>query len=81
MATIIVVEDNDSRRDALGRWLQQRGYEVLLAADGREAELLARARTPDLILANLGQLPIRFEQLLEQIKGLLPKNADASTQH
>jgi DNA-binding response OmpR family regulator len=80
MATIIVVEDNDSQRDALGRWLQQRGYEVLLAADGREAEILARARTPDLILANLGQLHLRFEQLLEQITGLLPPKSSTSTQ-
>jgi DNA-binding response OmpR family regulator len=79
MATIIVVEDDDSRRDALGRWLQQRGYEVLLAADGREAELLARARTPDLILANLGRLPVHFEQLLEHIKGILPKDSRTST--
>ena len=73
MVTIIVVEDNDSRRDALGRWLEERGYNVLLAADGREAEILARKRTPDLILANLGLLPVRFDQLLKHIEGLLPK--------
>ena len=36
MAKILLVEDNEMNRDMLGRRLQRRGYEVLIALDGSE---------------------------------------------
>ena len=57
MAKILLVEDNEPSRDALGRRLQRRGYEVVPAVDGQEAVSTAREVKPDLILMDLG-LPV-----------------------
>ena len=57
MKTILLVEDNEPSRDALGRRLQRRGYQVCPAVDGQQAVTLAREASPDLILMDLG-LPV-----------------------
>lgn len=57
MTTILLVEDNDPSRDALGRRLARRGYDVRPAIDGQQAVTIARLITPDLILMDL-ELPI-----------------------
>ena len=53
MARILLVEDNDMNRDMLSRRLQRKGHEVLLAADGMQAILMAESETPDLILLDM----------------------------
>jgi CheY-like chemotaxis protein len=57
MARILLVEDNDMNRDMLSRRLQRRGYEVLMAADGMQAILMAESEAPDLILLDMS-LPV-----------------------
>jgi CheY-like chemotaxis protein len=57
MPKILLVEDNEPSRDALGRRLQRRGYDVVLAVDGQEAVSTARQVRPDLVLMDLG-LPV-----------------------
>ena len=57
MTTILLVEDNEPSRDALGRRLERRGFNVRAAVDGQQGVDLARAILPDLILMDLG-LPI-----------------------
>jgi len=57
MARILLVEDNDMNRDMLSRRLQRKGYEVLLAADGMQAILMAESEAPDLILLDMS-LPV-----------------------
>jgi CheY-like chemotaxis protein len=57
MTTILLVEDNEPSRDALGRRLARRGYDVRPAVDGQQAVTIARLITPDLILMDLG-LPV-----------------------
>jgi CheY-like chemotaxis protein len=54
MARILLVEDNEPSRDALGRRLERRGFEVAVAVDGEDAVTQAHAGTPDLILMDLG---------------------------
>jgi two-component system cell cycle response regulator DivK len=54
MATVLIVEDNEPSRDALGRRLERRGYAVVLAVDGHEGVSMARSTQPDLILMDLG---------------------------
>ena len=51
------VEDNEPSRDALGRRLARRGYDVRPAVNGQQAVTIARLITPDLILMDLG-LPV-----------------------
>ena len=57
MAKILLVEDNESSRDALARRLERRGYQVVLATDGQQAVSVGRSAKPDLILMDLG-LPV-----------------------
>jgi diguanylate cyclase (GGDEF)-like protein/PAS domain S-box-containing protein len=51
--SLLLVDDNEMNRDALSRRLRQRGFEVTLAVDGREALALADARTFDLVLLDV----------------------------
>jgi two-component system cell cycle response regulator DivK len=57
MAKILLVEDNELNRDMLSRRLQRKGHEVLLAADGMQALLMAESETPDLVLLDMS-LPV-----------------------
>jgi CheY-like chemotaxis protein len=54
MKRILIVEDNELNRDVLSRRLQARGYDVLVAEDGRQGLALAETHQPDLILMDLG---------------------------
>ena len=56
-AKILLVEDNEMNRDMLSRRLQRRGYDVIVAVDGREGIEKAEAEKPDLILMDLS-LPV-----------------------
>ena len=55
--TILVAEDDADNRDILRTLLALRGFDVLEAADGRQAVELARAARPDLILMDL-KMPV-----------------------
>lgn len=49
--TILVVDDDDSVRGAVGKFLRQRGYEALSAASGEDAlQLLARRKVTAVLL-------------------------------
>src|SRR5262249_4855652 len=47
----------EESRDALSRHLRRRGYDVLIAVDGRQAGDVARAQAPELILMDMS-LPV-----------------------
>jgi len=51
--TILLVDDEPTLREALAENLQQEGYDVSLAADGREALARFRADRPDLVILDL----------------------------
>lgn len=55
--TILVVEDDPNTRGNYVTILERGGYRVLEAANGGDAIRLARARSPDVILMDLG-MPI-----------------------
>ncbi len=57
MAKVLLVEDNEMNRDMLSRRLQRKGFEVIVAADGREGVAKASAESPDLILLDMS-LPV-----------------------
>ena len=57
MAKVLLVEDNEESRDGLARRLRRKGYETLLAVDGRQGVDVARAGAPDLILMDMS-LPV-----------------------
>ncbi|MSV32625.1 MAG: response regulator transcription factor [Bryobacterales bacterium] len=53
MQTILVIDDDDSLRDTIGLMLEQEGYRVHLAADGREGYERSLTLRRDLILVDL----------------------------
>jgi len=57
MTKILLVEDNEMNRDMLSRRLIRRGYEVVVAVDGREGVTKAQAEAPALILMDMS-LPV-----------------------
>ena len=57
MPKVLLVEDNEESRDGLARRLRRKGYETLLAVDGRQGVEVARSEAPDLILMDMS-LPV-----------------------
>jgi two-component system, cell cycle response regulator DivK len=53
MPKILLVEDNEMNRDMLSRRLERRGFEVILASDGRQGVYMALRENPDMILMDL----------------------------
>ncbi|UYM04551.1 response regulator transcription factor [Solicola gregarius] len=51
--TVLVVEDDESVRDVVRRYLERDGYEVLLAGDGREGLRAAQQHSPDLVVLDI----------------------------
>jgi len=53
MPKILIVEDNEENSDALSRRLQRRGFEVVVAGDGKVGLAMAQSEKPDLILMDM----------------------------
>jgi len=57
MTKILLVEDNEMNRDMLSRRLTKKGFEVIIAVDGRAGVDMAGSDAPDLILLDMS-LPV-----------------------
>ena len=57
MPKVLLVEDSEESRDGLARHLRRRGYETLIAVDGRQGVEMAHSESPDLILMDMS-LPV-----------------------
>ncbi|HKP76189.1 MAG TPA: response regulator [Longimicrobiaceae bacterium] len=57
MPRILLVEDNEMNRDMLSRRLARKGFEVVLAVDGRGGVEMASSHAPDLVLMDMS-LPV-----------------------
>jgi two-component system, cell cycle response regulator DivK len=68
MARILLVEDNEMNRDMLSRRLEKRGYQVLMAVDGKQGLEMARAESPDLILMDMSLPEIDGWEATRQLK-------------
>ena len=53
MPKLLLVEDNELNRDMLVKRLARRGYDLLVAVDGRAGIEMAQAEQPDLILMDM----------------------------
>jgi CheY-like chemotaxis protein len=71
MSRIVIVDDDDDIRHALGEILTQAGHEVTCAANGREAlEILgSRKAKPGLILLDLAMPEVSGWDVLLNIEG------------
>jgi CheY-like chemotaxis protein len=71
---ILLVEDNEANRDALSRRLMRRGYDVVMASDGRLGLQMAVSEKPDLILMDMNLPEIDGWEATRRLK------ADAATE-
>jgi two-component system, cell cycle response regulator DivK len=68
MPKILIVEDNVENRDSLSRRLQRRGYEVLMAEDGKVGLAMAQAEKPDLVLMDMNMPELDGWEATRQLK-------------
>jgi two-component system cell cycle response regulator DivK len=68
MSRILIVEDNEMNRDMLSRRLERKGYEVIMAMDGRRGLAAARNEAPDLILMDMSLPEIDGWEVARQLK-------------
>jgi len=57
MIRILLVEDNEMNRDMLSRRLKKKGFEVIMAFDGKQGVEMASTVSPAIILLDMS-LPI-----------------------
>jgi two-component system, OmpR family, KDP operon response regulator KdpE len=69
---VLVVDDEQSIRRAVGRALAARGYEVQLASDGEEALTAAAAFQPDLVVLDLNLPALDGLEVCRQLRGWSP---------
>lgn len=72
MKAILIVEDDDSLREALADTLELGGYSVLLAEEGGEALRVLEKNRVGLVLSDVQMQPMNGEALLQEIKLLYP---------
>jgi CheY-like chemotaxis protein len=57
MPKLLLVEDNEMNRDMLSRRLIKKGFEVVMAVDGKQGLDMATSEEPELILLDMS-LPV-----------------------
>ncbi|MDP2960429.1 MAG: sigma-54 dependent transcriptional regulator [candidate division Zixibacteria bacterium] len=73
MASILIVEDEDSLREALAILLRDKGYEVTEAMDGKEGISILKKKRFDLVLTDLKMKEVSGEEVLKKVKEISPE--------
>jgi DNA-binding response OmpR family regulator len=75
MARILVIDDDSDTRAMLEQTLQSAGYEVILAADGREGVMRHRTSPADLVITDLF-MPIQDgSETIRELRSCFPEVA------
>jgi DNA-binding response OmpR family regulator len=72
MAMILVVDDEQGIRELLDTLLRRKGYDVILAASGREGLKVFRRERPDVVVLDLKMPGIDGLTVLQEIRHLNP---------
>ena len=72
MAVILVIDDEPDIRELLDTLLRRKGYDVVLAASGREGLKLFRRERPDAVVLDLNMPVIDGLTVLREIRNLNP---------
>lgn len=68
-ARVVYVEDEPAVQRLVAFWLEDAGYEVLLAGDGRAGLELVRAERPDLVITDALMPEMTGDELVEAMVG------------
>ncbi len=71
-ATVLVVEDDNSLREALGDTLELAGYRVMTAQDGSSALSLLANEPVGMVVSDVQMRPMDGHKLLQQIRSRFP---------
>ena len=72
MAKILVIDDDAHDRDLIGAVLEERGYEVILAENGRTGLMLCYRQHPDAVVLDLRMPELDGRSVLQQFRTLNP---------
>lgn len=67
-ATILIVDDKLSVQKMLGDFLSNKGFDLLYASNGRDAQLVLKKHTADLILLDIMMPQMNGYQFLEKLR-------------
>ena len=70
---ILIVEDDSTVRESLRLLFKKKGYEILLASNGKEALHLFRREVVDLVITDVVMPKMDGIELLEAVKSLRPE--------
>jgi len=68
MTKILVIDDDARDRGLLVAVLEERGYEVILADNGRTGLMLCHRQTPDAVVLDLNMPGIDGRSILQQLR-------------
>lgn len=71
MPRLLLIDDNEENRDWLSRRLERRGFEVLLAVNGKAGVATALAEKPDLVLMDMNMPQVDGWEATRQIKATM----------
>lgn len=72
MAKILVIDDDARDRDLVSAVLEEKGYEVMLADNGRVGLMLCHQQLPDAVVLDLNMPEIDGPSILQQLRILHP---------
>ncbi len=66
--TILVIDDEPALSELLGSFLQLKGYQVLIASDGRQGLEMVKAHAPDLVVCDLHLPAVDGLEVITQLR-------------
>jgi two-component system cell cycle response regulator DivK len=67
--TVVYVEDEPAVQRLVSFWLEDAGFEVLVAADGAQGMELIRSTHPDLVITDALMPVLTGDELVERLQG------------
>ena len=72
MATVLVIDDQEGIRNLLDTLLSRKGYEVVLASNGKKGLELFHRKRPDVVVLDLKMPQMDGLTVLQQVRQLNP---------
>jgi two-component system NtrC family response regulator len=71
-ATILIVDDEESQRQAISGFLKKLGYETVVCPDGESAFMTIEGRPVDIVISDMRMSGISGLELLKKARALVP---------